>query len=152
METVSQEPDGEVKIVEFENIKRRGNVALSVSYSYALASDISYNELLMSVEEVDDMQLSALKQEVAIKTDTEVITVIEACIKAGVNTKMKLAEAAAERANISKRGTLKVIDKYTGNDPAIHRWSFVVRERGAKVYELLKRPSAGPPAPDITEP
>ena len=76
-------------------------------------------------------------------SDAEVISAIENCINEDVNTKMKLAAAAAERSLASRRQTLKVIDKYTGNDPNIHRWSYEVRERGAKVYKLLK------PLPEI---
>ena len=34
-----------------------------------------------------------------------------------------------------------VIEKYEGDDPDIHQWSFKVRDRGAKVYEILIRPS-----------
>ena len=74
-------------------------------------------------------------------SDTEVIESIKSCITAGTNTKMKLAAAAAERANVSKKSALRTIEKYTGDDPAIHQWSFKVRDRGAKVYELLTSPS-----------
>ncbi len=50
---------------------------------------------------------------------------------------MILAETVAERSGISKRGALKIIDKYTGSDPEKHRWDFKVHERGAKKYQLL---------------
>lgn len=140
--------DANKKVVEFTNTKKRGNVALSVSYSYALERDISYNELLLSIQKVDEMQLIPLKQAAEVLSDTEVITAIESCINDGINTKTKLLEASAERAKVSQNKASKVIDKYTGDDPAIHRWSFVVGERGAKAFMLLERPSA--PIPDIT--
>jgi hypothetical protein len=133
--------DSNRKVVEFTNLKKRGNVALSVSFSYALKREITYNELLLSVEKLDEMQLIPLKQAAELLSDAEVITAIEACIKDGINTKMKLAEATAERSNVSKRVALNVIEKYTGDDPAIHKWSFVVADRGAKVYKLLEQPS-----------
>jgi len=139
--TISQDPDSDLKIVEFENIKRRGNVAISASYSYALRSDISYQELLLSVQEVDDLQVAQRKQKEETLSDAEIITAIESCIQDGIKSKMKLAGTAAERANVSKRSALKIIEKYTGDDPAIHKWTFGVRERGAKVYELLMRPA-----------
>jgi hypothetical protein len=150
--TFSQEPDSGVKIVEFENIKKRGNVALTATYSYALEGDITYNELLMSVQEVNQHKLQSIKYEMGTKSDSEVIAAIETCISDGINTKMKLSEAAAERAKVSQRFALKIIEKYSGDDPSIHRWSFVVRERGAKVYVLLERPSVHPPTPAITTP
>jgi len=138
-------------VVEFTNKKKRGNVTLSAAYSYSVERDISYNELLLSVEEVDDKHLIQEKQKTEILSDADVISAIEYCIKGGVNTKMKLAETAAERALASKRQTLKVIDKYTGKDPNIHRWSYEVRERGAKVYKLLKPLSVSLPDPDLAE-
>lgn len=150
LDTISNEAN--TKVVEFRNIKKRGNVALSVSYSYAEACNISYTDLLLSVQEVDPNQLISIKYEVENKSDAEVITATENCIKEGINTKMKLIEKAAERAKISKRAALKVIDKYTGDDPFKHRWSFAVRERGAKVFELLERPPEHEPAPPITTP
>ena len=90
----------------------------------------------MSVEKVDDDQLEPLKQQAEMESDEEVINAIECCIHLGINTKMLLAEAAAERANVSKRSVLRIIDKYTGDDGGtIHRWYFKVCERGAKVYD-----------------
>ena len=128
-------------VVVFENIKKRGHVASSVAYSYSLEQGVSYNELLLSVEKVDDIDLATVKQEEEIKTDAEVIEAIRSCIKGGINTKMKLASTAAERANVSKKSALRIIEKYEGDDPDIHQWSFKVRDRGAKVYEILIRPS-----------
>lgn len=130
--------DQNAKIVEFENFKRRGNVAPSAAYSYSIERGISYSEILLSVKPVDPLQLEPIKQAEAIKSDAEVIAAVLACIKDGVNTKMKLADAAAARAGISKRSTLQILEKYTGNDPAVHRWEFDVRERGAKVFVALE--------------
>jgi hypothetical protein len=31
----------------------------------------------------------------------------------------------------------KIINDLTGTDPNLHRWTFDVRQRGAKVYRLL---------------
>jgi hypothetical protein len=64
---------------------------------------------------------------------------------------MKLALEAGERAKVSKRAAMQVLEKYTGDDISKHRWKFVVRERGAKVYELLSRPENPPSTPtDVT--
>ena len=138
MATVAQQDDSTQKLVEFRNIKRRGNVALSAAYSYALEPKLSYDELLLSVHEVDPLQLVPLKQAAEIQSDVTVISAIEACISDGINTKMKLADAASKRAGVSNRAALRTIDKYTGNDPGVHRWAFVIQGHGAKVYQLLQ--------------
>lgn len=92
-----------------------------------------------------------MKQAEQITSDAEVIDAVIACIGEGINTKMKLAGAVAKRAGVSKRSALQIIDKYTGNDPAQHRWKFDVRQRGANVFELLDRTTPDQ-QPDATEP
>ena len=152
LNTVSQQSDLTQKVVEFTNIKRRGNVAQTAAYSYTLDADIPYNELLLSVQEVNPDQLMSVKQATEVQSDADIIKVIAGCIRDGIDSKMKLADAAAERAGCSKRSALKVVDKYTGNDPAIHQWCFTVRERGAKVFMLLAPPSGSTdePPPVVT--
>jgi len=141
---IDENPQSRTKIVEFENIKRRGNVPLTVSYAFSMESGLSYNELLLSVREMAPEDTLVIKHEKELASDTPVIDVISSCIKEGICTKMILAQTAADRASISKRQALKIIEKYTGNDPAKHYWDFVVRDRGAKVYVLLERHTEQP--------
>lgn len=122
------------KVVEFTNIKRRGNVAMNAAYSYTLENNAGYNEILLSVRSVDPEQIEIKKHAEALKSDAEIIAAIRACIQDGTNTKMKLAEAVADLTGISKRSALKIIERHTGSDPATHLWSFTVQERGAKVF------------------
>lgn len=132
------------KIIQFENIKRRGNVVQSAAYSYSSDPAISYSELLASVQIVDDAQLAPVIQAEKIRSDAGAIAAAEDCIREGINTKMLLADAVSKRASRSKRSAMQVVEKYTGSDPAIHRWTYSVHAHGAKVFELL--PSA-PPLP-----
>jgi hypothetical protein len=152
MSVISEQGSTNQKVVEFSNFKRRGDVALSEAYSYAQESNISYIERLLSVQKVDPDQLEMTKYEAETKTDAEVIIAITSCIKDGINTKMELATIAAERAKVSKRNAIKIIEKYAGNDPAIHLWSYVVREHGAKVFELLNRSIERSPGSAMTTP
>jgi len=138
-----QQSEAGRKVVVFENIKRRGNVALSASYSYAVEGRISYAELLMSVEVVSTEQLLPIQKAAKLQSDDPVIAAVTACIHEGIDSKMKLADAAADRAKVSKRVALAVIERYSGNDPAVHRWKFEVRARGAKVFVLLEAPLPG---------
>lgn len=141
---VPSQADSDVKVVEFENIKRRGNVIQSVGYSYLNKSEISYSELLGSVQLIDDSQLIPLKQASDQLSNRQKIDTVIACINEGSNTKMKLAQAVSSRAGISRAIAIQLIEKYTGTDPAIHKWSFSVRERGAKVFTILKNPIQNP--------
>jgi hypothetical protein len=152
VDTVSEDPDTNQKVVEFSNFKRRGNVALSAAYSYALGAETPYDELLLSVQEYDEFQLIPLKRAVETMSDSAVIEAIEECIRKGTDKKMELARTAAKNAGVSHKKVLKIIEKYTGEEPDKHRWAFEVKEHGTKVFRLLERPAEQPPGPAITSP
>ncbi|HQU80819.1 MAG TPA: PriCT-2 domain-containing protein [Azonexus sp.] len=124
-------------VVVFENIKRRGSNPTRATYRYSTESGLSYAELLTTVVRLDDQQQGSIAQEKQQASDTAVIEAVQTCINQGVRTKILLTKATAKSAGVSERAALKVIERYTGGDPAAHRWSFAVRERGAKVYTLL---------------
>lgn len=137
--TISTEdsPNPSEKIVVFENIKRRGHSPFKVAYRYSHELAVNYNELLLSVERVDVEKLAAVAQAQQTKSDAEVIASIQAHIQQGINTKMKLAATVAEQLQISRRKALGIIERYTGDDPSIHKWRFVVREHGAQIFTPL---------------
>ena len=126
-----------VKVVEFENIKCRGHVLDKVAYRYTKEDDSSYLDILLSIAKVDENELDAIKQSEALKTDAELIDAVIATINEGINTKMKLAEAAAKRAGIGKGKMNKLIDKYTGEDHDLHRWKYSVGSHGVKAFTLI---------------
>lgn len=143
MYEVGVDPDTETKTIQFECIKSRGSVARQASYRYSLAENLSYRDILDSVEPVDQDEVTSLKQASELESDAPVIDAIAQCIGEGIDTKMALAQAAAKRSGSSKRTALRVLDKYCGSDPDQHRWDFKVHERGAKKYHLLNSITAG---------
>ncbi|MDO8948577.1 MAG: hypothetical protein Q7U88_15700 [Desulfocapsaceae bacterium] len=48
-----------------------------------------------------------------------------------------MVACGADRSGASKRAVLKIIEKYTGDDPTQHRWNFVKGERGKQIYSTL---------------
>lgn len=126
------------KVVVFENIKRRGNNPTRTTYRYSTESGMSYAELLSTVVRLDDEQAVTATQRPKGVDDTILIAAIQACISQGVTTKMLLADAASKAAGVSKRTALAAIECYTGNDINLHKWTFTVRDRGAKVFALLE--------------
>lgn len=129
--------DAGEKVVEFENKKRRGNVPQTAAFTYSNESGLSYHELLASVKEVDASKLDEFKQIEVQQSDAELVSIVQVQITEGVTSKMRLADAVAECAGVSKRVAIKIIERYTGDDPVLHRWQFSVQERGAKVYSLI---------------
>lgn len=143
--TVSHDPDRGLKLVEFENIKRRGNVAVNAAYSYSSLPQGNYEGLVLSVQEVDPTQLVPIKQAAELQSELPVIDALNACILEGINTKMKMVDTVAKRTAVSNRNVLKVIEKYTGIDVQKHRWTYGVGARGAQIFELLDLPADAPP-------
>jgi hypothetical protein len=127
-------------VVVFENIKRRGDNAFQAYYRYSRKSGQSYEALLASVSPVDESQLLNLQRAVEQQTDAEIIAAVTASINDGVVTKMKLADAVAEKCGCSRRAAMRIVDRYTGDDPTQHHWRYTVQEHGAKVFELLREP------------
>ena len=127
--------DAASKVVEFINIKRRGDVVSSASYRYSVERNC-YAVLLQSVQEIDPVDLEMMKQEVALTSELPVIQVIQACIEEGINTKIALLKEAASRAGCSRKNAMHVIERYTGTDPALHRWHYKVKAKGAQIFAL----------------
>jgi hypothetical protein len=131
---------GTSKVIQFEKSKSRGSVVETAAYSYSTERGITYSGLLASVQPVDDTQLESLKQAEATKSDAEVIGAITTCINAGINSKMKLADAVRERTGISRNSALQVIERYEGVDTATHRWTCSIGARGVMLFTLLPIP------------
>lgn len=133
------------KLVEFTRLKGRGGGVHSVAYAYAAEDHVSYAERLASVRLVDQSDLDGIKRVEEERSDAELVAVVAGCITEGVNAKMALRNAVAERANISRRAATKIIERYTGDDPGQHHWSFARIAHGKMIYTLLcnAAPEAG---------
>lgn len=125
------------KFIEFTQEKARGGGVQSVSYAYSVEDGISYEQRLSSVRKVDPDEIDGLKRVEQKWSDTEIIDVVTAQITKGVVKKMALCHATAEQAGVSRNAAMKVIERYTGDDPAMHRWSFKREAHNAQVYCLL---------------
>jgi len=134
---VNTDDKTQLATVEFENIKRRGNIASQLAFSYSVDPTIGYEERLASVERVDLDNLIKIKEAELLRTDADLITVAINCIEEDINTKMRLRDAISERTSISKRKAVQLIEKYEGTDPSKHKWCFTMHEHGRKVYNLL---------------
>lgn len=132
--------DGE-KVVQFDCIKSRGGNVRSSAYVYADADGLPYTERLASVRLLDEDEMRGFRRIEEAKADADVVEAIEACIRSGDYAKMALAKAVATRAGISERAAIRMIEKYTGTDPATAKWSFQRKDRGAMIYTLLPPPA-----------
>jgi hypothetical protein len=132
--------DGQERVVEFQTFKLRGPGVGKVAYAYAADAGLSYHERLASVRVVDPKLFEEFERFQAEKSDAHILVAIASCISDGIVQKMALAKAAAGRAHVSERAVIRALEAYTGDDLEKDRWTYVVRERGAKVFELLAKP------------
>ncbi len=135
--------DSNERVVQFESFKLRGPGVGKVAYAYAAEAGLSYHERLASVRVVDPKLFEEFERFRAEKSDAHIIAAITRCIEQGVVQKMALAKAASVRAHVPERAAIRTLETYTGDDPAKHRWAYSVRERGAKVFELLSAGRVG---------
>lgn len=132
---VGTAPNGD-KVVKFELFKRRGGGNQNEVYSFSGASDISYHQLVASVQKIDPDQMQKYEHAGQMIADKLVIDGISNVLKDGPQQKMALARTVAEFTKASRRQVVEILERYTGSDPAKHKWDFVVAERGAKVFTL----------------
>ena len=128
---------GTDNVAQFEFMKRRGNNA-NEAYAFAADGTESYDELMASVRLVDPENLDELMAEAEQQSDGPVVEAVVAAIRDGFTQKMLLKDEVSKRAKVSKRVAVKVIQRYQGDDPAKHRWTYDVQAKGAKVYRLLE--------------
>lgn len=134
---LAQQSNRTERIVQFDCIKSRGNLAQQVAYAYSLENGLSYPDLLDSVRLVDAEGVAQIIQEADQAADSEVIAAIEKCIHEGMAGKMEIARAVTERCRVGRQSACRIIEKYTGNDPAIHLWTVRVGNRGKQDFVLL---------------
>lgn len=124
-------------VAKFEVNKSRGGGVAEIAYAYAADRNITYEERLASVHMVDTDQLGEFQRVATLANDEELIAAIRAAIQEGTIKKMDLAKVAAQKSGASQRQAMRVLDQYAGNDPQLHRWTYAVKEHGAKVFTLL---------------
>ena len=139
------------KVVEFENIKRRGDVAQRVAFAYSAKDGLTYRQLLDSVRRVDGADIVSLEQAAERRADEDAIQAVQACIKEGFVQRMVLVSAVKQRIGCSRQKALDLVDRYSGSDPAKHHWTFTTGERGAKIYSLLAPTENETPAKPAAE-
>lgn len=127
----------QTRVVVADAEKRRGAGPLKVAYRYSVEEGLDYAALLASVEEVDELALDGVLHKAAEAEASDIISAVKAAIEAGKANKMEIVHTVAKQGNASKRAVIEVLKAFTGNDPALHHWSYSVQARGAHVYRIL---------------
>jgi hypothetical protein len=135
--TRPEQPSETEKVVEFENLKRRGDVDARAVFSYTVREKVSYDERLASVRKLDADGFLPVEQLLDAERENAVVAAIGARIAQGDVQKMQLARDVAASTGLGRHKVVAVIDKFTGTDPTVHRWTFVRGHRSTKYFRLL---------------
>lgn len=134
----SRDPDQ--MVAEFIRIKSRADSPATVAYAFSAKSGLSYAGKLASVRWVSPDALDDYAPDDSESKHPAVIQAVTQLIEAGNGGgKMVLAKAAAKATGVSHRAAVAVVEKYSGEDPTKHLWTFDTRGRGAQFYRLLDR-------------
>jgi hypothetical protein len=142
LDTLNVDKAGEFKVVSFENGKRRSSVKQVAAFKYSTRQSQSYEELLLSIQEVNHEDYFVPNGVAA--TEREVVKVVREILCKGPNTKMKLAMEVGERIDLSRVKILALLDRKAGSE-----WS-ATRNRKANnalIYELLSKEDTNQAAP-----
>lgn len=132
---------GADRIAVFTNRKRRGDVPDIAAYAYSADPALSYTERLLTVQQTDTPEGSGEAPKDIEVSDQEVLYALAMFIHHGNGIgKMELVRATAQKANTSKMRALKLLERFTGDDPKAHRWNYSVGARGVHAYHLLGEP------------
>ena len=129
------------KVIEFENIKNRGNVIQKATYSYSKDS-CSYEDILNSVEEVGDREREILKRDAITKKlrdgNIETVNVITSHIKGNKYNQINLIKKVVEETGESKKKVRSILLGLTG----LHKdqgalWNHSTGDFNSNIYYLL---------------
>jgi hypothetical protein len=136
--TASKGADASV-VVKFENSKKRGDVALEVSYSYSDIKGVSYEDRFASVTVLGEEEAVQNKFVAQLLSDEKAIESLKAFISAGTTAKKELMEEVSRVTQLGRDRVGGVIDRYCGNDESKHFWSMTKGAHGVHTYKLLPK-------------
>tara|TARA_R110001606_G_C15389631_1_gene651366 strand:- start:493 stop:2721 length:2229 start_codon:yes stop_codon:yes gene_type:complete len=140
---VNEDKSGAIdKVVLFENIKSRGDVAQEAAYKYT-AKASNYQDLLDSVSPVDEGEAQLARERIRMDSllnkNEDLIEVIIELIEGGTILKTELINKAIEQSGESKAKVRTALKEHTGKKFIDgHRWEEYKGKEAAKMYKVTK--------------
>ena len=138
MEVLDDGEKSDAVTVELLNFKKRSNLPEKSYCTYANHDGMTYAAKFESVRMLNDAEVEAQKLAVQLKKDGETIHAVLGCISDGVVKRMEIAKEVAKQTDASRRTVLDVLDRYTGVDTQVHRWSVRRASHNAQIYSSLR--------------
>ena len=133
-------------VVEFTNIKARGDVHTTASFEYTRDAGQTYQQLLDSVVRMDSQAVEVVKKKTAIEKqlelDEELIDAIRDCINAGPLPKNEMISKINKDSGFTHKQIRQVLRRYTGYNYADGaRWAEAKGDKNKSIFTLLHPPS-----------
>jgi hypothetical protein len=133
-------------VVEFTNIKARGDVHTTASFEYTRDAGQTYQQLLDSVVRMDSQAVEVVKKKTAIEKqlelDEELIDAIRDCINASPLPKNEMISKINKDSGFTHKQIRQVLRRYTGYNYADGaRWAEAKGDKNKSIFTLLHPPS-----------
>lgn len=135
-------PGSNERIIRFTRLKSRADSPDVVGYAYSTEAGLRYADKVASVRPAYQEELEGSTLEADLLDEQGVIQVLRGLLVSGLGGvgQDKLVRVASGSGDVSRSQARRVLDKYTGTDPAKHHWSVQKGDRGKRTYTLLNPP------------
>ncbi len=138
LDIVQDNPASRTRTVKFDNIKSRGDVALTASYTYDHMEGATYQDRLDSIKPLNEAELKQAQEarcrDELLTKHSEAIEAITSCLLDDITLKTELIKEATERSTVSKAKITTALVDHTGAYPQL--WCVEVRDKNAHNYHL----------------
>lgn len=137
MELQQQAGTQQQRVVQFDCVKSRGNVAQQAVYRYSLEPGLPYSEIMGSVRRVHEHEISTIRDSFSASREEPILRAIADVITHGVTGKMKIIDQVMRETRWGRQAIANLLEDYEGSDPKRHRWTYAKQDRGERRYSLL---------------
>lgn len=132
------------RVIELRKIKSRGDTPERLGYAFSTVAGLGYDEKLATLRELDLDELDGRALEATAAADEDVIASIAGYLASGHGHvgMDQMVRAIAKADGFSRNQVRRVLDRYTGPDPSLHKWHFTKAANRKQTYFLLPRPEA----------
>jgi hypothetical protein len=132
-------PGSNERVIQLERIKARGDSPLKVGYAFSIEEGLTYEQKLNSVRELYPEELDGRAREAMVAADEEVAAQIRGYLASGHGHvgKDHMVKVIARAEGFPRAQVERVLNRYTGPDPAVHLWDFTEGDRRKRTYFLL---------------
>jgi primase-polymerase (primpol)-like protein len=141
--SIKNEELNDYRIVEFENTKMRGDVSRFRLFKYSIKQGIGYNDLLDSVNVVDDKQAKDIESSKSLKADMKIIVHLGNAINDGHVKRTELINHVHVQLKpyTSRKEIERVLSEYENQ-----RWHKTIGDKNSHIYSVSQFPNV-PPIP-----